>query len=111
MAVSLPRDFKQPKMEKYDGSSDPVDHLRVFVNLMRLQATPDAMMYRAFSPTLRRGSDEETKPWLKKICQGELTHGEVSQLGELAHALKKIAKVSSLMARRPHPNDKTSLPK
>ncbi|KAL2485873.1 Uncharacterized protein Adt_30629 [Abeliophyllum distichum] len=24
MAVPLPRDFKQPKMEKYDGSSDPV---------------------------------------------------------------------------------------
>ncbi|KAL2534441.1 Retrotransposon gag protein [Abeliophyllum distichum] len=28
MAVPLPRDFKQPKMEKYDGSSDLVDHLR-----------------------------------------------------------------------------------
>ncbi|KAL2487346.1 Uncharacterized protein Adt_32102 [Abeliophyllum distichum] len=27
MAVPLPRDFKQPKMEKYDGSSDPVNHL------------------------------------------------------------------------------------
>ncbi|KAL2487032.1 Uncharacterized protein Adt_31788 [Abeliophyllum distichum] len=26
MAVPLPRDFKQPKMEKYEGSSDPVDH-------------------------------------------------------------------------------------
>ncbi|KAL2476710.1 Ribonuclease H [Abeliophyllum distichum] len=54
MAVSLPRDFKQPKMEKYDGSSDPVDHLRSFVDLMRLQATPDAIMCRAFPPTLRR---------------------------------------------------------
>ncbi|KAL2541531.1 Uncharacterized protein Adt_02509 [Abeliophyllum distichum] len=28
MAVPLPRDFKQPKMEKYDGSSDLIDHLR-----------------------------------------------------------------------------------
>ncbi|KAL2497205.1 Uncharacterized protein Adt_22755 [Abeliophyllum distichum] len=28
MAVPLPRDFKQPKMEKYDGSSETVDHLR-----------------------------------------------------------------------------------
>ncbi|KAL2506470.1 Uncharacterized protein Adt_22091 [Abeliophyllum distichum] len=26
-------------MEKYDGSSDPIDHLRSFVDLMRLQAT------------------------------------------------------------------------
>ncbi|KAL2527574.1 Uncharacterized protein Adt_12628 [Abeliophyllum distichum] len=54
MAVPLLRDFKQPKMEKYDGSSDPVDHLRSFVDLMRLQATPDAIMCRAFQPTLRR---------------------------------------------------------
>ncbi|KAL2475583.1 Uncharacterized protein Adt_36319 [Abeliophyllum distichum] len=28
MAVPLPRDFKQPKMEKYNGSYDLVDHLR-----------------------------------------------------------------------------------
>ncbi|KAL2516898.1 Uncharacterized protein Adt_13145 [Abeliophyllum distichum] len=54
MAVPLPRDFKQPKMEKYDGSSDPVHHLRTFVDLMRLQVTPDAIMYKAFPPTLRR---------------------------------------------------------
>ncbi|KAL2481348.1 Ribonuclease H [Abeliophyllum distichum] len=46
MAVPLPRDFKQSKMEKYDGSSDPVDHLRSFVDLMRLQATLDAIMCR-----------------------------------------------------------------
>ncbi|KAL2480018.1 Uncharacterized protein Adt_32984 [Abeliophyllum distichum] len=53
MTVPLPRDFKQPKMEKYDGFSDPVDHLMSFVDLMRLQATPDAIMCRAFPPTLR----------------------------------------------------------
>ncbi|KAL2470712.1 Uncharacterized protein Adt_38848 [Abeliophyllum distichum] len=53
MAVPLPRDFKQLKMEKYDGSSDPVDHLRSFVDLMRLQATLDAIMCKTFSPTLR----------------------------------------------------------
>ncbi|KAL2454312.1 RNase H domain-containing protein [Abeliophyllum distichum] len=41
-------------MEKYDGSSDPVDHHRSFVDLMRLQATPDVIMCRAFPPTLRR---------------------------------------------------------
>ncbi|KAL2491206.1 Retrotransposon gag protein [Abeliophyllum distichum] len=31
-------------MEKYDGSSDPVDHLKAFIDLMRLQATPDAII-------------------------------------------------------------------
>ncbi|KAL2492670.1 Uncharacterized protein Adt_28298 [Abeliophyllum distichum] len=63
MAVPLPRNFKQPKMEKYDGSSDPVDHLRSFVDLMRLQAAPDAIMCRAFPPTLRR----EARDWVATL--------------------------------------------
>ncbi|KAL2517090.1 Uncharacterized protein Adt_13337 [Abeliophyllum distichum] len=63
MAVPLPRDFKQSKMEKYDGSSDPVDHLRSFVDLMRLQATPDAIMCRAFPPMLRR----EARDWVATL--------------------------------------------
>ncbi|KAL2462139.1 Uncharacterized protein Adt_45559 [Abeliophyllum distichum] len=49
--VPLPRDFEQPKMEKYDGSSDPIDHLRAFVDL---RVTLDAIMCRAFPPTLKR---------------------------------------------------------
>ncbi|KAL2504881.1 Uncharacterized protein Adt_20502 [Abeliophyllum distichum] len=40
MAVPLPRDFKQPKMEKYDGSSDPVDHL----SLMQLAQGKDELL-------------------------------------------------------------------
>ncbi|KAL2526668.1 Uncharacterized protein Adt_11722 [Abeliophyllum distichum] len=63
MAVPLPRDFKQPKMEKYDGSSNHVDHLRSFVNLMRLQATPDVIMCRALPPTLRR----EARDWVATL--------------------------------------------
>ncbi|KAL2513100.1 Uncharacterized protein Adt_18700 [Abeliophyllum distichum] len=63
MTAPLPRDFKQPKMEKYDGSSDPVDHLRFFVDLMRLQATPDANMCRAFLPTLRL----EARDWVATL--------------------------------------------
>ncbi|KAL2470739.1 Uncharacterized protein Adt_38875 [Abeliophyllum distichum] len=65
MAIPLPRDFKQPKMEKYDGSSDPVDQLRSFVDLMLLQATPDAIMCRAFPPTLRR----EARDWVATLLQ------------------------------------------
>ncbi|KAL2460098.1 Uncharacterized protein Adt_43518 [Abeliophyllum distichum] len=53
MVVPLTRDLEQPKMEKYDGSYDPTDHLRTFVDLMRLRATPDAIMSRAFPPTLK----------------------------------------------------------
>ncbi|KAL2503657.1 Retrotransposon gag protein [Abeliophyllum distichum] len=40
MTSSLPRDFKQPKMEKYDGSSEPVDHL----SLMQLARDKDELL-------------------------------------------------------------------
>ncbi|KAL2541474.1 Retrotrans gag domain-containing protein [Abeliophyllum distichum] len=63
MVVLLPQDFEQPKMEKYDGSSNPVDHLRAFVDLMRLRATPDAIMCKAFPPTLRR----EARDWVATL--------------------------------------------
>ncbi|KAL2506050.1 Ribonuclease H [Abeliophyllum distichum] len=63
MAVPLLRDFEQPKMEKYDGSSDPIDHLRAFVDLMRLQATHDTIMCRSFPPTLRR----EARDWVATL--------------------------------------------
>ncbi|KAL2475535.1 Retrotrans gag domain-containing protein [Abeliophyllum distichum] len=63
MVVPLPRDFKQPKMEKYDGFSDPIDHLRSFVDLMRLQATPDAIMCRTFPSTLR----QEARDWVATL--------------------------------------------
>ncbi|KAL2476323.1 Uncharacterized protein Adt_37059 [Abeliophyllum distichum] len=53
MAVLLPLDFEQPEMENYDGSFDHIDHLRTFVYLMRLRATHDAIICRAFPPTLR----------------------------------------------------------
>ncbi|KAL2480055.1 Retrotransposon gag protein [Abeliophyllum distichum] len=50
MAVPLPRDFKQPKMEKYDGSSDPVDHLsskrvkKTAISLMQLAQDKDELL-------------------------------------------------------------------
>ncbi|KAL2484811.1 Uncharacterized protein Adt_29567 [Abeliophyllum distichum] len=63
IVVPLPLDFKQPKMEKYDGSSDHIDHLRNFVDLMRLEATSDAIMCRVFPPTLR----QEARDWVATI--------------------------------------------
>ncbi|KAL2497271.1 Ribonuclease H [Abeliophyllum distichum] len=77
MAVPLPRDFKQPKMEKYDSSSNPIDHLRSFVDLKRLQATPDVIICRAFPPTLRRkardwGKDELLKDFIVRFNRATL---------------------------------------
>ncbi|XP_022853880.1 uncharacterized protein LOC111375311 [Olea europaea var. sylvestris] len=41
-------------IEAYDGVTDPLDHLRTFVDLMRPYAAPDAIMCRSFPPTLKR---------------------------------------------------------
>ncbi|KAL2486627.1 Retrotransposon gag protein [Abeliophyllum distichum] len=61
-------------MEKYDGSSGPVDHLKAFVDLMRLHVTPDAIIYRAFSPTL-------SSKRAKKTAIGiQLTHDKDERL-------------------------------
>ncbi|KAL2453544.1 RNase H domain-containing protein [Abeliophyllum distichum] len=64
-------------MEKYDRSSDPFDHLRSFVDLIRLQVTPDAIMCRAFPPTLRReardwGKDELLKDFIARFNRATL---------------------------------------
>ncbi|KAL2512260.1 Uncharacterized protein Adt_17860 [Abeliophyllum distichum] len=49
MTISLPRDFKQPKMEKFDGSSDHVDHLskhvkKTVISLMQLAQDKDELL-------------------------------------------------------------------
>ncbi|XP_022880800.1 uncharacterized protein LOC111398077 [Olea europaea var. sylvestris] len=64
MAVPLPKSFKQPMIEAYDGVTDPLDHLRTFVDLMRLYAAPDAVMCRSFPPTLRR----EARDWVATLA-------------------------------------------
>ncbi|XP_022860635.1 uncharacterized protein LOC111381125 [Olea europaea var. sylvestris] len=60
MVVPLSKGFKQPMIEAYDGVTDLLDHLRTFVDLMRLYAAPDVVMCRSFPPTLRR----EAKDWV-----------------------------------------------
>lgn len=54
MAVSLPKGFKRPMIEAYDGVIDLLNHVRTFIELMRLYVAPDAVMYQTFSLALRR---------------------------------------------------------
>ncbi|KAL2511755.1 Ribonuclease H [Abeliophyllum distichum] len=80
-------------MEKYDGSSNPVDHLRAFIDLMRLRAIPDAIMCRTFSPTLRR----EARDWVaiippKSIC----TFDDFSKKFAAYFASSKCAKKTAI---------------
>ncbi|KAL2462016.1 Uncharacterized protein Adt_45436 [Abeliophyllum distichum] len=103
MAVPLLRDFKQPKMEKYDGSSNPVDHLRSFVDLMRLQATSDAIMCRAFPPTLRR----EARDWVATLPPKSIrTFDEFSKSFATHFASSKHVKKTAIsLMQLAHEND------
>ncbi|CAI9759472.1 unnamed protein product [Fraxinus pennsylvanica] len=63
MSGPLPKGFKQPIIEAYDGVTDPLDHLRTFVDLMRLYVALDVVMCRSFPPTLRR----EARDWVATL--------------------------------------------
>ena len=52
MDVPLPAKFKMPTMALYDGTTDPDDHLEVFVSHMVLHGFPEEIMCRAFRNTL-----------------------------------------------------------
>ncbi|KAL2466328.1 S-locus glycoprotein [Abeliophyllum distichum] len=64
MAISRPKGFKQPMIEAYDGVTDPLDHLRTFVHLIRLYTAPDVIMCRSFPLTLRR----EARDWVATLA-------------------------------------------
>ncbi|XP_014506606.1 uncharacterized protein LOC106766390 [Vigna radiata var. radiata] len=52
-----------PNLEKYDGSTDPDNHLRIFTNAMAFYTNNDSVICRAFSLSLRG----ETLEWYSKL--------------------------------------------
>jgi hypothetical protein len=49
----LPDKFKDPRVDKYDGSGDPFDHVEGFRAHLALHGTPDEIACRAFPLTLK----------------------------------------------------------
>ena len=60
----LPPKFRMSKVENYNGSKDPLDHLESFKTLMHLQRVLDKIMCRAF-PTTLKGS---AKIWFSRLA-------------------------------------------
>ncbi|KAL4321418.1 hypothetical protein AHAS_Ahas14G0108500 [Arachis hypogaea] len=54
MKVKVPKDFKPPDMDLYDGGSDPRHHLRNFRSRMYLTEASDATRCKAFPVTLTK---------------------------------------------------------
>ncbi|KAK1378105.1 hypothetical protein POM88_024849 [Heracleum sosnowskyi] len=52
MKATISRKFKMPTIKAYDGTGDPVNHVRTFSNALMLQPTNDAIKCRAFPQTL-----------------------------------------------------------
>jgi hypothetical protein len=53
MRYPLPNRFKVPRVDKYDGSGDPTDHMESFRAHIILHDTPDEIFCRAFPLTLK----------------------------------------------------------
>ncbi|KAH7844952.1 hypothetical protein Vadar_033624 [Vaccinium darrowii] len=53
MREPLPQKFKMPHLDTFGGTTDPLDHLETYKNLMMLQAVPDEIMWGAFPVTLK----------------------------------------------------------
>lgn len=63
MREPLPQKFKMPHIDTFIGSTDPLDHLETYKNLMMLQAVPDEIMCRAFLVTLKGSA----RMWINKL--------------------------------------------
>ncbi|KAL2527119.1 Retrotransposon gag protein [Abeliophyllum distichum] len=69
MAVPLPKGFKQSMIESYDGVTDPLDHLRTFVDMMRLYAAPDALSQSFVAYFLSSKRKRKTAIGLMQVIQ------------------------------------------
>nr|XP_027122163.1 uncharacterized protein LOC113739118 [Coffea arabica] len=64
----LPRKFKIPNIELYDASTDPEDHLSVFLTHMRLQTAADEIRCKTF-PMFLKG---RARLWFKGLAPGSI---------------------------------------
>ncbi|XP_059663781.1 uncharacterized protein LOC132309494 [Cornus florida] len=62
MKCPLPRKFRMPTIESFDGTKDPFDHLETFQALMHLHAMPDEIMCRVFPTTLKGSARRHRRP-------------------------------------------------
>ena len=70
LECSLPSKFRLPQLETYDGHIDPLDHIESFKKLLNLQRTPDEVMCRSFSTTLKGAA----RVWFSKLASSSITN-------------------------------------
>ena len=70
MLFRSPSKFRLPQLETYDGHIDPLDHIESFKKLLNLQRTPDEVMCRSFSTTLKGAA----RVWFSKLASSSITN-------------------------------------
>jgi len=74
-----PPKFHFPQLEVYDGTKDPLDHIRSFKTLLSLQQTPDEVIYRTFPATLKGAA----RVWFSKLPAASIANFD--QLSDSFH--------------------------
>ena len=68
----LPPKFQLPQLKSYDGSKDPLDHIKSFKTLIHLQMTLNEVTCKTF-PTTPKGI---ARVWFSKITPGTIANFE-----------------------------------
>ncbi|XP_022874084.1 uncharacterized protein LOC111392903 [Olea europaea var. sylvestris] len=72
LTFPLPDRFKYPRIKEYDGTTDPINHLNVYTDVMNLQVAPDQVMCKAFPQTLTNAArDWKIAASLMQLRQGQ----------------------------------------
>ncbi|XP_022897809.1 uncharacterized protein LOC111411517 [Olea europaea var. sylvestris] len=75
LTYPLPDRFKYPRIKEYDRTTDPINHLNVYTDVMNLQVAPDQVMCKAFPQTLTNAARDckrirKTAASLMQLRQG-----------------------------------------
>ncbi|XP_022883485.1 uncharacterized protein LOC111400301 [Olea europaea var. sylvestris] len=76
LTFPLPDRFKYPRIKEYDGTTDPINHLNIYTDVMNLQVAPDQVMCKAFPQTLTNAARDckrirKTAASLMQLRQGQ----------------------------------------
>ncbi|XP_022891671.1 uncharacterized protein LOC111406488 [Olea europaea var. sylvestris] len=103
LSYPLPDRFKYPRIKEYDGTTDPINHLNVYTDIMNLRVALDAVMCKAFPQTLTNAA----RDWFSTLEPNSIT--SFSDLADKLFALcssKRIRKTAaSLVQMRQGPNE------
>ncbi|XP_022873242.1 uncharacterized protein LOC111392197 [Olea europaea var. sylvestris] len=104
LSYPLPDRFKYPRIKEYDGTTDPINHLNVYTDIMNFQVAPDAVMCKAFPQTLTNAA----RDWFSTLEPNSITYFSdlANKFSAFFASSKRIRKIAaSLMQMRQGPNE------